>query len=107
MARLTALSQTGNEVISSTGVPDAYNVRGWCMRIGFISAFAALLGLLILAPQSAVSQDTSTASTLEVHVTYMGSGTVDEKHKVYLVLWDSPAFVSGQAMPMELQLSSQ
>ena len=41
-------------------------------------AFAALLGLLILAPQSAVSQDTSTASTLDVHVSYMGSGTVDK-----------------------------
>ena len=36
-------------------------------------------------------------SKLNVSVTYTGSGTVDEAHKVYVVLWDSPDFVKGDA----------
>jgi hypothetical protein len=37
------------------------------------------------------------ASKLDVAVTYTGSGTVDESHKVYVVLWDSPDFMKGDA----------
>ncbi len=61
------------------------------------------LGLLFAWPRQAAPQDTSKSSTLEVHVNYSGSGTVDEKHKIYVVLWDSPAFVNGEAMPIELK----
>jgi hypothetical protein len=32
------------------------------------------------------------SSTLEVHVTYTGAGTVDEAHKLYVSLWDTPDF---------------
>jgi hypothetical protein len=34
---------------------------------------------------------------LEVQVSYTGSGTVDESHKVYVVLWDNPNFVTEEA----------
>jgi hypothetical protein len=32
-------------------------------------------------------------SALQVHVKYTGSGTVDQAHKIYVALWDSPDFV--------------
>lgn len=74
------------------------------MRI--VSLFAAAcLGLLCLSP-AAVSQDAAAASKLQVRVNYTGSGMVDSKHKIYVVLWDSPAFVTGEAMPAEMQPSS-
>ena len=33
------------------------------------------------------------SSKLTVQVSYTGSGTVNESHKVYVVLWDTPDFV--------------
>ncbi len=65
-----------------------------------------LLGLLFAVPRQAISQDQSKGSTLQVRVNYTGTGTVDEKHKIYVVLWDSMAFVDGEAMPVELEPSS-
>ena len=35
----------------------------------------------------------SSGATLELHVTYTGAGTVDEAHKFYVAMWDSPDFV--------------
>ena len=32
---------------------------------------------------------------LDVAVTYTGSGTVDESHKVFIAVWDTPDFVKG------------
>jgi hypothetical protein len=34
----------------------------------------------------------SNGATLAVHVTYSGSGTIDESHKLYVAIWDSPDF---------------
>jgi hypothetical protein len=76
------------------------------MRIGLIPACAILFSLSVAGPQRAVSQDASTPSVLKVHLNYTGSGTVDETHKIYVVLWDSPDFVTGQGMPVELQPSA-
>jgi hypothetical protein len=57
--------------------------------------FLALLGL------GAPPQD---VSTLQVSVHYSGSGKVDEKHKIYVVLWDSPTFAKGeQITPVEIK----
>ncbi len=41
------------------------------------------------------AQDKS--ANLEVQVSYTGSGTVDKTHKVYVVLWDNPNFVTEEA----------
>ncbi|MGA8027453.1 MAG: hypothetical protein WB992_09920 [Bryobacteraceae bacterium] len=76
------------------------------MRIGIVSVFAIVLGLLVTSPRRAASQDTNSGSTVEVHLNYTGSGTVDQKHKIYVVLWDSPEFISGGAMPVEIQPSA-
>lgn len=79
------------------------------MKICFIPVCGlALLGLLFASPRWAAAQDTNKGSTLQVHVNYSGSGTVDEKHKIYVVLWDSTAFIDGASRPVELEpLSSK
>jgi hypothetical protein len=52
-----------------------------------------LSGTVFVSAMIARAQTES--SKLEVQVSYMGSGTVDESHKVYVVLWDSPDFIKG------------
>jgi len=37
------------------------------------------------------------SANLEVQVSYTGSGPVDKAHKVYIVLWDNPNFVTEEA----------
>jgi len=76
------------------------------MRIGVVPLCGMLLGLLATSPPQAVSQEAAKASKLEVRLNYSGSGTVDEKHKIYVVLWDSPEFVKGGAPPVEVQPST-
>ena len=44
--------------------------------------------------------------TLKVQVHYTGSGTVDDKHKIILFLFDSPDFVSGGVMPFSMKTAS-
>jgi len=45
-------------------------------------------------------------STLEVKLNYTGAGTVDEKHKIVLFLFDSPDFTQGNAMPIGSAMAS-
>ena len=52
---------------------------------------ALLLGALMTSAQQGL--------TLEVQIRYTGSGTVDETHKIYVALWDSPGFVDGSSGP--------
>lgn len=37
--------------------------------------------------------------TIQVDVSYTGSGTVDSGHKIYVSLWDSPDFPTGGGGP--------
>jgi hypothetical protein len=62
-----------------------------------------LSGTVLVSALSAGAQAAS--SKLEVQVSYTGSGTVDESHKVYVVLWDTPDFVKGDTggPPMALK----
>ena len=49
--------------------------------------------LLVSLPGFAqTSPDAQKGSNLAVHLTYTGSGRVDEAHKIYVILWDSPNF---------------
>lgn len=43
---------------------------------------------------------------LVVQVTYTGSGTVDESHKVFVVLWDTPDFVKEGSDKMPTGIES-
>jgi hypothetical protein len=64
--------------------------------------FAA--GLLILACgfQYSSAQDKNVRS-LKVKLNYTGSGTVDDKHKILVFLFDSPEFTNGNAMPIAMK----
>jgi hypothetical protein len=44
-------------------------------------------------------EKSSTGGSLGVKVNYTGSGLVDDKHKIFVFLFDSPDFVRGGAAP--------
>jgi hypothetical protein len=52
---------------------------------------------ITLLPLAGVLAQTPKAAVLEVHVTYTGAGTVDESHKLYVALWDTPDFTKEGA----------
>lgn len=48
---------------------------------------------MILASLATLAQSPDhKGSALQVHVSYSGSGAVDQSHKIYVTLWDSPDF---------------
>jgi hypothetical protein len=48
-----------------------------------------MIGVFVLATVFAVAQ---TGRTIQVDITYTGSGTVNASHKIYVALWDSATF---------------
>ncbi len=64
-----------------------------------------LAGVLVRGSQEAAKPEGKTLAkrTLKVTVHYKGSGDVDEKHKIFVVLFDSQDFVRGGAMPIAMQ----
>jgi hypothetical protein len=54
-----------------------------------------MCGALFLGAVIAVAQ----SLTLQVQVNYTGSGTVDDTHKIFVALWDSPGFIDGSSGP--------
>lgn len=64
------------------------------------------LGMLAFAsvaqtPQQPPEEKKAPATgTLKVKLNYTGAGTVDEKHKIILFLFDSPDFSQGNVMPI-------
>jgi hypothetical protein len=70
--------------------------------------FYIAAGLLILASgfQFGKAQDKAATRTLKVNVKYTGAGTVDDKHKIQVFLFDSPDFMQGNAMPTGMQMTA-
>jgi len=67
-----------------------------------------LAGLLIKASEQGKPGDKATGGrTLKVKLHYTGTGTVDEKHKIFVVLFDTPDFVKGGAMPLDVQSATE
>lgn len=66
-----------------------------------------VLGILtlgvLLSNTPAFSQDKKAGPIIQVQLNYTGSGTVDGKHKIFVVLWDSPDFTQGGVMPVSIQ----
>jgi hypothetical protein len=65
-----------------------------------------MFGMWILASavQYGNAQEKKSAGrTLKVKLHYAGSGTIDEKHKILVFLFDSPAFMQGDAMPFAMK----
>ncbi|HZQ54165.1 MAG TPA: hypothetical protein VFB14_18325 [Bryobacteraceae bacterium] len=72
-----------------------------------IAVSGAVLALLFSTAGTGLPQTTTVPSKIEVQVRYSGSGTVDQKHKIYVVVWDSPDFVKGQGVtPAAIQPTS-
>ena len=67
------------------------------------SYVAAGLIALAFAFQPSRAQDKAAGRTLKVKLRYTGSGTVDDKHKIFVFMFDSPDFVQGNAMPIGSQ----
>ena len=75
------------------------------MRKCFYAVIGFFLLGLSLSMAQANSAEKKTGSTIEVRVNYSGSGTVDEKHQIFVVLWDSSNFVepNNNTIPIAVQ----
>ncbi len=69
-----------------------------------------LCGFFLLSLSAAVSRQANSPEkkmgpTIQVQLNYSGSGTVDEKHKIFVALWDSPSFMEpdSHTMPVAIQ----
>ena len=71
-------------------------------RISLLSGLL-FLGLLFTLSRQAVPQDVAKGAELKVQLHYSGSSTVDEKHKIFVALWDSPAFATSDAIPVAVE----
>jgi hypothetical protein len=64
---------------------------------------AGLLGLtaMMAAAQTPKPEEKPVATrTLKAKLNYTGTGTVDEKHRIFLFVFDGPDFLQGGAMPI-------
>ena len=74
------------------------------MKHRILAIYAAAVLSLLATPRNGMSQTSNASYKLRVHAKYTGTGAVDEKHKVYVVLWDSPDFVKGGGVtPVAIQ----
>ena len=64
----------------------------------YLALGVLLVGTLVKASNQA-KPETKTR-TLNVKLNYTGAGTVDEKHKIFVFIFDSPDFMQGGAMPI-------
>jgi hypothetical protein len=59
------------------------------------------LGLCLLFAAFAVAQTSADRRTIQVEITYTGSGTVNASHKIYVALWDSREMSGGPPAGVE------
>ena len=67
------------------------------------------LGLSVIgcmAAQDKAPEKAPAPRTLKVKLNYTGTGTVDEKHKIIVFVFDSPDFMQGNAMPVGAQATA-
>lgn len=65
--------------------------------------FGAAAFLLSASESQQGKTEEKETRTLKVKLAYNGSGTVDEKHKIIVFLFDSPDFVQGSVMPSDMR----
>jgi hypothetical protein len=71
----------------------------------FLAIGLSVLGSLAAqdkAPEKAPAKAPA-PRTLKVKLNYTGAGTVDDKHKIIVFVFDSPDFMQGNAMPVGAQ----
>jgi hypothetical protein len=62
------------------------------------SLAVSLVGLALLA-----NAQSKPDRTLEVKLNYTGAGKVDQNHKIFVFVFDTPDFMQGNAMPIANQ----
>ena len=60
----------------------------------------ALGGVLLLSLGALPQQAQEKGGTIRVQINYTGTGTVDQTHKIFVALWDSPDFAQPNANVM-------
>ncbi len=74
------------------------------MKVHAVRKYVYLaIGLSVLgclAAQEKAPEKAPAPRTLKVKLNYTGTGTVDEKHKILVFVFDSPDFMQGNAMPV-------
>ncbi len=61
----------------------------------------AVFGLLAIALSGFAQQsDKPKPRTLKIKVNYTGAGTVDEKHPIWVFVWDKPDFATNPTAPV-------
>jgi hypothetical protein len=65
----------------------------------FFAVGVFLLVPLIYGQRDNIQNKDASARILKIRLHYTGSGQVDEKHKIFVVLFDSPDFANGGAGP--------
>jgi len=69
-------------------------------RMLFAAGLLGLTSMVATAQQSKPEEKPAASRTLKAKMNYTGAGTVDEKHKIYLFVFDSPDFMQGAGMPI-------
>ncbi|MGA7412285.1 MAG: hypothetical protein WBW33_17540 [Bryobacteraceae bacterium] len=64
----------------------------------YLALSVLLVGTLVKA--SGQDKPETKTRTLTIKLNYKGAGTVDEKHKIYVFVFDSPDFIQGGAFPI-------
>ena len=65
------------------------------------SLAVSLVGLALLA-----NAQSKPDRTLEVKLNYTGAGKVDQSHKIFVFVFDTPDFMQGNAMPIANQAAT-
>lgn len=76
------------------------------MKKSFAAASVVLMLCAVFALEYARAQEGSPLRGLRVKVHYKGSGTVDEKHKILVFLFDSPEFGHSNVMAFAVMSTS-
>ncbi len=69
-------------------------------RVLFACGLLGATCMVAMAQQPKPEEKPATSRTLKAKMNYTGAGTVDEKHKIFLFVFDSPDFMQGGAMPV-------
>lgn len=75
-------------------------------KLAYLAPAVLALGVALFAAPQGKTEDKQAARTLKVKLNYTGSGTVDEKHKIVVFLFDSADFTQGGVMPFAMKMAS-
>jgi hypothetical protein len=78
--------------------------KSFCFALTVFALTAGLPGAKAQDKPADKAPDKAAAPrTLKVKLSYTGAGTVDEKHKILVFLFDSPDFIQGSVMPFSMK----